>query len=191
MMSDTTRRSESDETFVCPWWLIYSFDNPLRRLLQRPERILGGLVAPGDCCLDVGCGMGYFTIPIARMVGPSGRVTAVDLQRRMLEGAARRARKRGVDARITLSTPDQPGWRAPAQYDFVLAFWMVHEVPDQATFFGVLRSALKGGGRLLMVEPRVHVSARHFEESVERALAAGFLEAARPRVAISRSVVLR
>jgi len=190
-MSNSKNQAKSDKTFVCPWWLIYSFDNPLRRLLQRPERILDGLVAPGDRCLDVGCGMGYFTIPLAHMVGPSGRVTAVDLQQRMLEGAARRARKRGVDARITLSTPDQPGWSAPEQYDFALAFWMVHEVPDQEAFLGQLRRVLRRGGRLLVVEPLLHVSGRDFARSVERALAAGFVDAGRPRVAFSRSVILQ
>ena len=82
----------SPKSHVCPWWLIRTFDNFVRRFLQKPERILQDIVRPGDACLDVGCGIGYFTIPMAGMVGPSGSVTAVDLQPEMLAGVRRRAK---------------------------------------------------------------------------------------------------
>jgi ubiquinone/menaquinone biosynthesis C-methylase UbiE len=62
---------------VCPaersGWLTSSF----RRLLQNPERILRGLVQEGQAAVDLGCGPGFFTLPLAQMVGPSGRVMAV------------------------------------------------------------------------------------------------------------------
>lgn len=190
-MGDTRSPSETDRPLVCPWWLIYSFDNPLRRLFQPPERILQGLVAPGDRGLDMGCGMGYFTIPLARLVGESGHVTAVDLQTDMLAGVARRARRSGVAGRIALYLPADPAWSAAGQYDFALAFWMVHEVPDQDDLFRTLRRVLKSGARLLVVEPHLHVRGREFDRSLERACAAGFTEAGRPRVAFSRSVLLR
>ena len=89
-MKPTTNRP-SFQSGVCPWWLIRTLDNPLRRLFQNPEEILKDFVRTGDACLDVGCGIGYFTIPMAKLAGPSGNVTAVDLQPQMLAGVERRA----------------------------------------------------------------------------------------------------
>jgi SAM-dependent methyltransferase len=85
---------------VCPWWLCYSFDNPLRRFIHDPERLLAPYVKPGMTVVDVGCGMGYFTIPLARIAGPGGKVIAVDLQQRMLDALVRRAEKAAVADRI-------------------------------------------------------------------------------------------
>ena len=70
---------------VCPWWLCYSFDNPLRRLIHNPQRILSPYIKQGMTVLDAGCGMGYFSIGMAKMVGDSGKVIAVDLQQKMLD----------------------------------------------------------------------------------------------------------
>ncbi len=70
MSTDETPSSHSRSGNVCPWWLCPTFDNPLRRLIHNPDRILAGLVRPGEIALDLGCGMGYFSIPLARLVGP-------------------------------------------------------------------------------------------------------------------------
>ncbi len=93
---------------VCPWWLCATFDNPLRRLIHNPERILCELVRSGDTALDLGCGMGVFSIPLARLVGPSGKVICVDLQEQMLAGVRRRAERAGVAQRIPSCTRPEP-----------------------------------------------------------------------------------
>ncbi len=144
-------------TNVCPWWMIRSFDNPLRRLLQKPENVLQDLVQPGDRCMDIGCGYGYYTIPMARLAGTSGSVTAADLQPEMLAGVRRRAEKAGLLSRIHLIQVDSSGLHLKGEFDFALAFWMVHEVADQEAFLGQIRSSLKPGSRFLMVEQRMHV----------------------------------
>lgn len=175
---------------VCPWWLIRGFDNPLRRLVQKPEKILEGLVGCGDHCMDLGCGIGYFTIPMARMVGPSGSVTAVDLQPEMLEGVKRRAGRNDLLSRIRLHVSTPFSLQMNEAFDFILAFWMLHEVPDQ---FGMLReihALLATGGRFLLVEPRVHVSAAAFRRSVSIAEAVGFAKKSEPRIFFSRAVLL-
>lgn len=176
---------------VCPWWLVWTFDNPLRRMVHDPELLLGELVRPGDTAVDVGCGSGYFTVPLARMVGPEGRVLAVDLQEEMLAGVRRRAERAGVGERIRLHrcAPERLGVEGPA--DLVLAFWMVHEVPDRPRFLDQLAALLRPGGRLLLAEPVLHVSGREVERSVALALAAGLLLESRPRIAFSRSALLR
>ena len=116
---------------VCPWWGGYFIDNRLRRLLHNPEKIVGPYVQPGMTVMDVGCGMGLFSIAMAKMVGDSGLVIAVDLQPKMLDVLWRRAAAsgRGRPHSTSQMRAGSPGCRGQA--DFALAFMMVHEVPDQ------------------------------------------------------------
>jgi ubiquinone/menaquinone biosynthesis C-methylase UbiE len=88
------------EHHVCPWWLAYTFDNPLRRLIHRTAAMFHGLVEEGMTVLDIGCGMGYFSIALAKIVGPRGLVIAVDLQPQMLNILRKRAEKAGMVDRI-------------------------------------------------------------------------------------------
>ncbi|MBI5070941.1 MAG: methyltransferase domain-containing protein [Deltaproteobacteria bacterium] len=176
---------------VCPWWFVWTFDNPLRRMIHDPEQILGGLVRPGDTAVDVGCGRGYFTVPLAGLVGPGGRVVAVDLQDEMLAGVRRRAERAGVAGRVRLHRcgPDRLGVEGPA--DLVLAFWMAHEVPERARFLGEVAALLRPGGHLLLAEPVLHVAAREVERTIALAEAAGLVRVTSPRIAFSRSALLR
>ena len=176
---------------MCPWWLISTFDNPLRRYFQDPHEILAGYVHPGDRIADIGCGIGYFTIPIARLVGGDGRVFAVDLQPRMLDGLRRRAQWAGMMERIEFvqSTPYCLGITSPL--DFVLAFWMVHEVPDGQRLFLEIHNLLRPGGLMLVAEPRLHVPTSQFERTVALAQEVGFSPELAPLVRLSSSVLLR
>ncbi|NTW59852.1 MAG: methyltransferase domain-containing protein, partial [Nitrospirae bacterium] len=107
-MSKLIEKLLSLDGHVCPWWLAWTFDNPLRKWFQDPERILGSLVREGMTVADIGCGMGYFSVAMARMVGPAGRVLSVDLQEKMLKYLEKRAVRAGVQDRITttLGEPD-------------------------------------------------------------------------------------
>ena len=77
MTSQTLSSPESDH--VCTWWHAYSFDNPLRKLIHKPKRILGAYVKDGMTVMDVGCGMGHFSIGMANLVGEQGKVIASNL----------------------------------------------------------------------------------------------------------------
>lgn len=178
-------------THVCPWWLIRTFDNPLRRLIQDPDRILSGLVAPGQIAADIGCGIGYFTIPLARLVGPAGRVLAVDLQEKMLAGVRRRAVKAGVADRIRLCPATPGGLGVDEPVDFVLTFYMVHEAPDQERFCRQIHAILKPGGTWLLVEPVMHVGSGSFEKTLGHARNAGFAPLSRPPITLSRTMLFR
>ena len=177
------------EKHVCPWWLCFTFDNPIRKLIQDPNKILAPYVSPGFTAIDLGAGMGYFTLPLCRLVGKSGRVIAVDIQARMLRALEKRATKAGVLPQLTthLSTREGIGIRDKA--DFVLTFWMMHEVPNQEHLLREIHAVLKEGGSCLLVEPKIHVNAGAFALEVEAAQAAGLIINERPKIALSRSVL--
>ena len=176
---------------VCPaedaGWL----STPLRRLITHPGRILRGLVGPGDTAVDLGCGPGFFTIPLAEMVGGEGSVVAVDLQQAMLDKVGARAERKGLTSRIRLHRCEAGSLGLGAEHaDFGLAFWMVHEVPDQWRFFEEARALLRSDARLLLVEPRGHVSKAAFAQTLAAAEAAGFRREAGPRIAFSLAALL-
>jgi ubiquinone/menaquinone biosynthesis C-methylase UbiE len=168
---------------VCPWYLGYVLVNPLRKLFESPERLLRPLVRPGMTVLEPGCGMGYFSLPLARLVGPTGRVVCVDLQPKMLDGLRKRARRAGLLDRIEAVQCEPGDLRLQAwtgRVDLALAIHVVHEVPDQASFLRQIHAALRPGGSLLVREPKGHVTPEQFEVTVKAARAAGFTVAPSP-----------
>ena len=174
------------DNHICPWWLAYTFDNPLRRILHPPEKILAGLVSRGQTVLDIGCGMGHFTLGMAQMVGEQGRVIAVDLQAKMLDRVHRRAEKQRLRQRIILHEGEVAGLEMRGEVDCALAFWMVHEVPDQASFFKAVRGLLKPTGRFLVAEPKIHTSKADLNKSVKVASEAGLHIVSEPLISFSR-----
>jgi len=167
---------------VCPWWGGYFIDNPLRRLLHDPEKILGPYVQPGMTAMDVGCGMGFFTIAMARIVGDAGKVVAVDLQQKMLDVLVKRAEKAGVADRIEARRCEAENLGSDTTVDFVLAFAMVHEVPETTRFLEQVHGCLKPGGKFLVAEPRLHVPGKAFEAMVKIAEEVGFRLSDQPHV---------
>ena len=178
---------------VCPWWIGWLLVSPLRRLWQDPRAIVGPYLRPGMTVLEPGPGMGFFTLDLARLVGPEGRVVAVDVEPRMLEPLRRRSARAGLLARIdtrlsrgtSLGIDDVCG-----TCDFVLAFAVVHELPDRAAFFAEAARAMKPTGRLLLAEPRGHVSDGEFSATLVAAERAGFRPESRPAIRGSRAVLL-
>jgi SAM-dependent methyltransferase len=137
--------------------------------------------------------MGFFTLELARLVGPEGRVVAVDVQPRMLEALRRRAARAGlmssIDTRLANGESIGIGDLAGI-VDFVLAFAVVHELPDVAAFFDQAATAMKPSGRLLLSEPRMHVREGDFDVTVRAAERAGLRVDGRPNIRGSRSRLL-
>jgi len=175
------------KTHVCPWWLIHTFDNPLRKLFQNGETMLRPWIESGQTAIDLGCGIGYFTIPIARLIGPQGKVYAVDLQQEMLQGLQRRAEKAGVAERIQTIQATPEDINLHTQADFILAFWMLHEVPDQLAFLKQIHGLLTAGSKLLLTEPKFHVSRKAFAKSVRWAEQAGLHHIQEVKISLSRA----
>ena len=176
---------------VCPVAHAGMLDNRLRRWVQDPRNILAPFIKEGMTVLDLGCGPGFFTLDIAAMVGPSGKVIASDLQAGMLQKIRDKIRGTALEPRITLQQCREDRVGVTEKADFVLAFYLVHEVPDQEAFFREIGSILKPGGQVLVVEPPLHVSKKDFAATLNTARSTGFTTALGPKVLLSKTAVLR
>jgi ubiquinone/menaquinone biosynthesis C-methylase UbiE len=179
------------KTKVCPVELSGSLDNKLRRWLQNPNKLLAPYVRPGMKVLDMGCGPGFFTIEIARMIGSEGNLFAVDLQEGMLNQIRKKIKGTELAKRIHLIKSDGDNFVVPAKVDFILAFYMIHEVPNKENFFKLLRNILYKSGSFLVVEPKLfHVSKKEFELTLQKAEQAGFKISKGPKLPFSHSAIL-
>ena len=177
---------------VCPWWCCFTFDNPLRALLQDPFSILSPYMKPGDTAIDIGPGMGYYTIPLCKIAGEKGRVIAVDIQQKMLDGIKKRAIRAGAPDNLTLHISEPEDFKlVEDKADFVLMFWMLHEVPNQEQFLRSAKKLMKPGARLLIAEPYLHVTKKKFRNSISIAEKLGFAVAEQPKIGFSHAVVLK
>jgi ubiquinone/menaquinone biosynthesis C-methylase UbiE len=181
----------SERNRVCPVGLANSLDNKLRRWLQNPQKILAPYVREGMTVLDIGCGPGFFSVEIAKMVGQSGRVISADLQSGMIEKLHNKIKGTELEGRITLVKCDTDKVNVIDKVDFILAFFMVHEVPDKGPFFLELKNILNEGGRFLLIEPKLfHVSEKAFRATTALAESAGFKIYQGPKLPFSWSAVL-
>lgn len=180
---------------VCPWWLGYLLASPVRRWIAgSQEKLLAPYVNEGMTVLEPGPGMGFFTLSLARLAGPAGRVIAVDVQPKMLDGLRQRAQKSGLLERVETRLAQPDSMRLDdlnGKVDFVLAFAVVHEMPSAERFFAEAAAALKPGGRLLFSEPAGHVTPQLFTAELDAARNAGLLPVSRPLIRRSVSALLR
>jgi len=182
-------------TNVCPLWMGHLLVSPVRRwITEKPEAMLGRYVREGMRVLEPGPGMGFFTLPLARMVGSTGRVIAVDIQPRMLDKLEQRAFEAQLEERIEVREAEPERFTIPEwenTIDFVLAFAVVHEMRSVEKFFHEAAAALKHRGLIFFAEPSGRVSDRQFEKELEAARWAGFVIAEEPYVRRNRAAVLR
>jgi ubiquinone/menaquinone biosynthesis C-methylase UbiE len=176
---------------VCPVERAGSLDNRIRRWLQNPQKILGPYIDEGMTVLDVGCGPGFFSIEMAQMVGNSGRVIASDLQEGMLEKLRDKIKGTVFDRRIIVHKSEENKIGVSEEVDFVLLFYIVHEVPNEEALFNEIEKILKPNGQVLIVEPPFHVSKSAFEETIRKAQNSGFNIIGRPKVFISKTALLK
>lgn len=181
-----------DRNRVCPVELANSLDNRFRRWIQNPQKILAPYIKEGMTVLDLGCGPGFFSVEIAKMVGNEGRVISADLQEGMLQRLKNKIRGTQLESRIQLVKCDKSTINVHDKVDFILAFYMVHEVPGKNSLFKELKNILKEKGEFLLVEPKLfHVSRKEFETTIRLAEDNGFKISEGPKLPFSWSAILK
>lgn len=178
---------------ICPVWVGYLMTSPLRKIQQNPKKIVNWYIEPGMKILEIGPAMGFFSIPMAKMVGKKGRVHCVDIQQKMLDKLDRRAKKYKVRDRIVLQLSTENSLHLDdikGEIDFCLLAYVLHEIPDQSRIFVQLRELLKTGAKILFIEPKMHVKETAWKESLRIAEQNGFHPMSKVKVPGSRAIEL-
>lgn len=181
---------ENTSPHICPHQIAFLLDNPIRRIFQNPKRMLKAYIAEGDTVMDLGCGPGFFTIDMAKLTGPEGKVIAVDLQEKMLGHVRKKAKRNNVEDRIQFFRCEQDRIGFDRKVDFILAYYMVHETPSPMDLLIELKSILNKNGRILIVEPKMHVSINTFNNLLSDIKGLGFDICGFPEKLGGRSVLI-
>lgn len=182
---------ENKNTHVCAVSEAGFLDNVFRKLVHNPQKILKGYVKEGMEVLDFGCGPGFFTMEIARMVGELGKVLAVDLQEGMLERLEKKIKGNKCEGIIQLHKCDEDEIGISGSFDFILAFYVLHELPNTKKFFEEAEALLKQDGKLFIADPKFHCSKRMFQKFSHEALGAGLHLQAEPKIFFSRAAIFK
>ncbi len=179
-----------NNTHTCPVGMAGGLDNSFRKLLQNPYKILQPYISKGMTVLDLGCGPGFFSIAIAKLLNGSGKVIAADLQDGMLKKVEKKIKGTELEQRFELHKCENEKIGLTEQIDFVLAFYMIHEVIDQEKLFEELKSILKPNGKIYIIEPKIHVSKKAFAAMIDRLISMDFEIIEKPKVFFSRAVLV-
>jgi ubiquinone/menaquinone biosynthesis C-methylase UbiE len=121
--------------------------------------------------------MGYFTMELAERVGTDGHVDCVDVESKMLHGLERRLKKRGLAERVTsrLCEPSSLGVGDLAEsIELAVLIHVLHEMPQPKATLAEVAATLRPKGKLLLIEPKGHVSKAVFEAELAMAREVGF-----------------
>jgi ubiquinone/menaquinone biosynthesis C-methylase UbiE len=182
--------SDKKNSKICPVELAGGLDNNIRRLLQNPNKLLKPYISTGMTVLDLGCGPGFFSIEIAKILTDSGKVIAADLQSGMLEKLINKIKGTELERIIEIHKCENTKIGVSENVDFVLVFYMIHEVTNQDKLLEELKSILKPNGKIYIIEPKIHVSKKSFQAMIDRIKRAGFEIIDSPKVFFSRTVLL-
>ena len=178
-----------NKNHTCPWWLCFTFDNPLRKLIHNPIKILNPFIKKDDSVLDLGPGMGYFTLPICEIVGNSGAVYAADIQKKMIDVIDIKAKQKNIKNLKTFLIGED-GLNIDFSFDLILLFWMFHEVSEKEALLKELKIKLKDSGKILIVEPKIHVGIKQFAKEMDIVKNTWFDIIDYPKIFISNSATL-
>lgn len=179
-----------DSKDVCSYKVASTLDISWRKRLQNPSLFLKSYIKPGMKVLDFGCGNGFCTLDLANLLGVNGKIVAADLQQEMLELLKKKVSGSLFENNISFHKCEQNQTGIKDHFDFMLLFWMFHEVPNQGHLLKELKSLLNAGGKIMISEPKVHVKSKSFLEEKQLAQECGFIVENGPKIFFSRTMVL-
>jgi len=132
---------------------IKQLDDPSREAWQQPDQVVYALdLKPDDELADIGAGTGYFTLRMAREVGASGKIYAVDVEQKMLDTIELRAEREKLDnIQTILATANDPHLGS-ASVDLIFICNTLHHISNRASYYRLLLRALRPGGQLVIVD---------------------------------------
>ena len=183
-------KHDKEDIKICPARSSGFLDMKIRKLFQNPKKILRPYIKNDMIVLDVGCGPGFFTIEISELLNGTGKVIAADLQEEMLLKLKNKVEKLKL-RNIELHKTEKDSINLKEKVDFILVFYMLHEVPNEKKFLNELKDSLNKNGQILISEPVFHVKQEDFEKSLELIKDSGFEIIEEPNIFISRSVLIK
>ena len=181
---------EQKERMVCPVRIAGLLDSRFRKFFHNPEKLMKPFIKKNMTVYDIGCGPGVFTIEIAKLLEGSGKVIAVDMQDQMLEIIRTKIAGQSYEKNIVLHKCSQNSLNLKEKADFVLMFYMVHEVPNKENLFNEVLPLINKNGLIMIAEPGL-VSSGEFNGMVNLIKEKGFEEFSRLKVKLSKGIVLK
>jgi len=176
---------------ICPASISWTLDNPIRKLIQNPNKILSHYIKKGMVVLEIGPGSGLYTRELAKLVGEKGKIIAADIQAKMLKKLKKKIKGKDIEKRIKVVKTNENNINVKEKVDFVFAMYVVHEVKNPENLLKQAKGLMKKNAKLLLVEPSIEVSEKAFKETIRLAKKAGFKKPEKgPKVFWSRSILL-
>lgn len=181
---------EFDSRDVCSYKHASALDSSWRRKLQNPSKFLKPYIKPGMTVLDFGCGTGFCTFDIAGLLGGIGKIIAADLQQEMLDLLQKKVSASPYNEIITLHKCAEQQTGLTEHFDFILLFYVFHEVPDPKRLLNELKPLLNPGGKIMISEPLFHVSQKSYSEEMALAKECEYNVEKGPNIFFSRTMIL-